>query len=88
MAPHEAPSRVVNEIADMLEAGMPLPVSLLLRLQGVLTTCAHYAVTFSQRLGRGCFLPGFLYDPRYVRQGRIQANQRLFPHPLNAVDIV
>ncbi len=78
MAPQGAPSRVVNEIADMLEAGMPLPASLLLRLQGVLTTCAHYAVTFSQRLGRGCLLPGFLYDPRYVRTDRIRADQRFF----------
>ncbi len=83
-----APSRVLAEVAALLVRDEPLPLSLLMRVQGVITTCAHYAVTFSQTLGRDCFLPGFLYDPRWVRADRNPPTHRLFPHALNMTDIV
>ncbi len=87
LAPPEAPSRTINEIADRLDSDTPLTTGQLFKLVGVLTTCAHYAVTFSQRLGRDCYLPGFLHDPRYVGTDHIRADQRLFPHALNAVQL-
>ncbi len=83
----ESLSRIVCEIADRLDSGLPLSTSQLFKLVGVLTTCAHYAVTFSQTLVRDCYLPGFLYDPKYVRTDRIRAEQRIFPHALNSVSL-
>ena len=83
-----APSRVLAELAAQLEAGEALLLSQLLKVHGVLTSCAHYAVTYSQRLGRSCFIPGFLYDPSWVRQDKVQSTRTLFPHALTMTDVV
>ena len=83
-----SPSRVLADAAALVVRDEPLPLSQRMRMHGVMTTCAHYAVTYRQTLGRDCFLPGLLFDPNWVRKDRVQATRRLFPHALNRTDVV